>query len=61
LKTADATYEVRGETVASTFMVMPPEIIPGGLELQQAVTRYTWNGESTAGMLERSIAITKLD
>ena len=49
------TFEVRGETVLSTFMVMPPEIL-GGLELQQALVRYTWDGETAPGMLERSIA-----
>jgi hypothetical protein len=49
------TYEVRGETVISTFMVMPKELA-GGLQLQQAICRYTWDGESAPGMLERSIA-----
>ena len=39
----------------STFMVMPKELA-GGLQLQQAICRYTWDGESTPGMLERSIA-----
>jgi prepilin-type processing-associated H-X9-DG protein len=50
-----ATYEVRGETVTSTFMVMPKELA-GGLQLQQAICRYTFDGESAPGMLERSIA-----
>ncbi len=56
LETADGTtYEVRGETVLSTFMVMPKELA-GGLQLQQAICRYTWDGETSPGMLERSIA-----
>lgn len=56
LETPDGTtYEVKGETVASTFMVMPKELA-GGLQLQQAICRYTWDGESAPGMLERSIA-----
>jgi hypothetical protein len=56
LETADGTtYEVQGETVLSTFMVMPKELA-GGLQLQQAICRYTWDGETAAGMIERSIA-----
>jgi hypothetical protein len=56
IETADGTtYEVHGETMLSTFMVMPKELA-GGLQLQQAICRYTWDGETSAGMLERSIA-----
>jgi hypothetical protein len=56
METVDGTtYEVRGETKLSTFMVMPKELA-GGLQLQQAICRYTWDGETSAGMLERSIA-----
>jgi hypothetical protein len=43
----------------STFMVMPPDV-GGGLQLQQALVRYTWGGESGIGMLERSIAPDQL-
>jgi hypothetical protein len=46
---------VGGHTTASTFMVMPPEV-GGGLQLQQALVRYSWDGEETMGMLERSTA-----
>jgi hypothetical protein len=60
LETAEGTYEIRGETVLSTFMVMPPEIL-GGLELQQALVRYTWDGETAPGMIERSIALSELE
>lgn len=56
METADGvTHEVHGTTVMSTFMVMPKELA-GGLQLQQAICRYTWDGESAPGMLERSIA-----
>jgi hypothetical protein len=56
LETADgAVHEIRGTTEISTFMVMPKELA-GGLQLQQAICRYTWDGEEAAGMLERSIA-----
>jgi hypothetical protein len=61
LETVDGTtYEIRGETVLSTFMVMPKELA-GGLQLQQAICRYTWDGESSPGMLERSIAPGSLE
>jgi len=49
------TYEISGTTEISTFMVMPKELA-GGLQLQQAICRYTWDGETAPGMLERSIA-----
>jgi hypothetical protein len=35
-------------------MVMPPEVSGGGMQLQQAVTRYAWAGETGMGMTERS-------
>ena len=56
METPDGTtFEIRGETVMSTFMIMPKELA-GGLQLQQAICRYTWDGETSPGMLERSIA-----
>ena len=39
----------------STFMIMPPEV-GGGLQLQQALARYSYNGETVMGMIERSTA-----
>jgi hypothetical protein len=54
LETAKGSVEIGGETAISTFMVMPPEV-GGGLQLQQGLVRYTWDGESAIGMLERSI------
>ena len=44
---------IEGRTAASTFMVMPPEV-GGGMQLQQAIVRYGWDGETAVGMLERS-------
>jgi hypothetical protein len=56
LETVDGvTHEIRGTTELSTFMVMPKELA-GGLQLQQAICRYTWDGETAPGMIERSIA-----
>jgi hypothetical protein len=56
LETAEGTtHEIHGTTEISTFMVMPKELA-GGLQLQQAICRYTWDGEQAAGMLERSTA-----
>jgi len=54
LETARGTIEIGGETLTSSFMVMPPEV-GGGLQLQQALARYTWDGEAGNGMIERSI------
>jgi hypothetical protein len=54
LETATSTVTIDGSTAASTFMVMPPEV-GGGMRLQQAIARYSWDGESGGGMLERSI------
>jgi hypothetical protein len=54
LETTDGrTFSIHGTTAVSTFMVMPPEA-GGGLQLQQAIVRYTWDGETANGMLERS-------
>jgi hypothetical protein len=54
LETEDGrAVTITGETAVSTFMVMPPEV-GGGLQLQQAIVRYTCDGESANGMLERS-------
>lgn len=55
LEAGGRTHEIHGETIASTFMVMPAEVgVGGGMQLQQAVTRYTWDGEIGMGMTERS-------
>jgi hypothetical protein len=57
LETADRTVTIGGETALSTFMVMPPDV-GGGMQLQQAIVRYAWDGEESVGMLERSSAAT---
>lgn len=54
LETSDGrTVTIEGETATPTFMVMPPEV-GGGMQLQQAVVRYRWDGRAGTGMLERS-------
>jgi hypothetical protein len=50
---------VKGSTTASTFMVMPPEV-GGGMQLQQALVRYIWDGEEAIGMIERSTSPDEL-
>lgn len=53
LETADGTVQIEAQTALSTFMVMPPEV-GGGLQLNQSIVRYSWDGESANGMMERS-------
>jgi hypothetical protein len=53
LETARGTTTIGGESVLSTFTVMGPGI-GSGLNLQQAIARYTWDGEAANGMMERS-------
>jgi hypothetical protein len=55
LETPDGTTRIHGVSVVSNFMVM------GGVGdnpdfpvLQQAVVRYTWDGQTANGMMERS-------
>jgi hypothetical protein len=43
---------IAGSTTLATFRVGQPEM--GGLTLQQSGARYTWEGESAIGMIERS-------
>jgi hypothetical protein len=56
LETAQGTTRIEGSSIMSNFMVM------GGVGsspdfpvLQQAITRYSWGGESAHGMMERSM------
>ncbi len=60
LETPHGTIEIGGETLMSTFMIMPPEV-GGGMQLQQALARYRWDGESAVGMLERSSTPDRMD
>lgn len=53
LEVAGELVEIEGCTTASTFMIMPPEV-GGGLQLQQGLARYSYNGETVIGMIERS-------
>lgn len=53
LESERRTVRIDGQTAMSTFIVMPPEI-GGGLQLSQSIVRYTWDGQSGNGMLERS-------
>jgi prepilin-type processing-associated H-X9-DG protein len=60
LETAHGSIRIEGLTALSTFTIMPPQV-GGGLHLQQAIARYTWDGEESVGMLERSIALGDRD
>ena len=54
LETSDgAVTTITGRSSVSTFMIMPPDV-GDGMQLQQAIVRYEWSGESSVGMLERS-------
>ncbi|MDT7757425.1 MAG: hypothetical protein QOH27_3323, partial [Mycobacterium sp.] len=65
LETADGTVRIAGETVLSTHDITDPSELSDEMRvltanwsfpaLQQAGVRYTWDGEQSIGMLERSI------
>jgi hypothetical protein len=59
LETTHGTTTIEGETILATFMVMPEGIGPG-LTLQQTIVRYSWDGETANGMLERSMPTSAL-
>lgn len=71
LETADGTVRIAGETVLSTHDITDPSSVPAEQlaalanwtfpALQQAGVRYTWDGEETYGMLERSIPTDQLE
>lgn len=52
LESALGRTRIEGVTTLSTFRVGNPDI--GGLNLQQGAARYTWEGVSAYGMVERS-------
>ena len=60
LRTADGDVRIDGETIASSCMPPDwhPEFAPA---LQQATARYSWDGEESYGMIERSIPGDKLE
>ena len=71
LETADGRVRIEGETVLSTHDITDPADVPEDMAalladwtfpaLQQAGVRYTWDGEATYGMLERSIPRDQLE
>lgn len=57
IETAEGTTTIEGESLLSCFSVMGgigPSAQPAPV-LQQAIVRYTWDGETVNGMMERSI------
>jgi prepilin-type processing-associated H-X9-DG protein len=52
LESALGRTRIEGVTALSTFRVGNPDI--GGLNLQQGGARFTWDGQSAYGMVERS-------
>jgi hypothetical protein len=55
LETADgARTRIRGESAASTFSVINATASDFPI-LQQGIVRFSWNGETGAGMTERSM------
>lgn len=56
LETATGSTRISSESVLSNFTVMGGVGTGGAWPiLQQAITRYTWNGETANGMMERSM------
>ena len=60
LRTADSDIHIEGETIVSACMAggTHHEFSPA---LQQAGVRYTWDGEVSYGMMERSIPVDQLE
>jgi hypothetical protein len=55
LETATGTTRIEGTSIMSNFMVMSGVgANPDFPVLQQALSRYTWEGETANGMMERS-------
>lgn len=71
LETADGIVRIDGLTVVSTHDITDPSTVPADQlakmanwtfpALQQAGVRYSWDGEHTYGMLERSIPTDRLE
>jgi hypothetical protein len=61
LKSELGITRIAGVTALSTFRVGNPDI--GGLNLQQGGVRYTWDGQTAYGMIERSShhSLTRVD
>jgi hypothetical protein len=60
LRTADGDVHIEGQTIVSACMAggTHHEFAPA---LQQAGVRYSWDGEVSYGMLERSIPVDQLE
>jgi hypothetical protein len=52
LETEKGTTTINGESIISTFSAIPGPT--GTPVLQQAIARFTWDGETANGMMERS-------
>jgi hypothetical protein len=59
LETDNGTATIQGQSIISTFMGMGD--IPGSPFLQQAISHFTWDGETANGMTERSTLAEKLE
>jgi len=53
IETERGTTKIQGETQVSTFSAIGTDTGAFPI-LQQAIVRYTWDGESANGMMERS-------
>ena len=51
LETPSGSTTIQGRTAMSTFWSIEGD---AELVIQQAIARYTWDGESAHGMIERS-------
>ncbi|WP_029112499.1 hypothetical protein [Mycobacterium sp. URHB0044] len=71
LETTDGIVRIEGETVISTHDITDPSQVPADQlakmanwtfpALQQAGVRYSWDGEQSYGMLERSIPMDQIE
>jgi hypothetical protein len=61
IETAKGTTRIQGESVVSCFSVMGGIGPSSAPVLQQAICRYTLDGETANGMMERSIPGDKLE
>jgi len=60
IETARGTTKIQGETQVSTFSAIGTDTGAFPI-LQQAIVRYTWDGESANGMMERSMPPDKVE
>lgn len=62
LETEDGRTEtIQGESVVSAFSAIPVTAEMSFPRLQQAIVRYTWDGETANGMMERSSMPESMD